>query len=56
VNVKDAFRVRRPEWVKDREVWLMDDVITTGATFESALGALAAAGARPAGIALAWAQ
>jgi predicted amidophosphoribosyltransferase len=34
----------------------VDDVITTGATFEAALAALADAGAHATGVALAWAQ
>lgn len=55
-NVAGAFRVRRPEWLKERNIVLVDDVITTGATFEAALDALRAAGARAAGVALAWAQ
>jgi ComF family protein len=55
-NVAGAFRVRRPEWVRGRDVWLLDDVMTTGATFEACLERLIEAGARPIGIALAWAQ
>ena len=55
-NVAGAFRVARPAWVRDREVLLVDDVLTTGATLHEALGALRAAGALTAGAALAWAQ
>ena len=55
-NLDGAFRVARPEWIEGRSVLLVDDVITTGATFESALRVLGRAGARASGIALAWAQ
>ena len=55
-NVAGAFRVRQPGWLEGRDVLLVDDVITTGATFEACLAVLARAGARPAGVALAWAQ
>lgn len=55
-NVKDAFQAPHPEWVRGRTVLLVDDVITTGATFEAALGALRRHGARAVGAALAWAQ
>jgi predicted amidophosphoribosyltransferase len=55
-NVAGGSRVRRPEWVRDRDVWLVDDVMTTRATFEACVEQLAEAGARPVGLALAWAQ
>ena len=55
-NVAQAFRVRRPEWLKGRNVLIVDDVMTTGATLDACLGALAQAGARATGVALAWAQ
>lgn len=55
-NVAGAFRVTRPAWVRGRQVLLVDDVLTTGATLHEALAALRAAGARTRGAALAWAQ
>lgn len=55
-NVAGAFRVTRPAWVRGREVLVVDDVLTTGATLHAALAALRAAGARTRGAALAWAQ
>lgn len=51
-----AFEVVRPAELKGRHVLLVDDVITTGATMDACLGALAAAGAQPLGVVLAWAQ
>jgi ComF family protein len=55
-NVAGAFRVTRPAWVRGREVLVVDDVLTTGATLHEALATLRAAGARTRGTALAWAQ
>jgi ComF family protein len=54
-NVADAFRVERPAALEGRSILLVDDVLTTGATLESALATLAAAGADASGIVLAWA-
>lgn len=54
-NVADAFRVERPAALEGRSVLLVDDVLTTGATLESALAALARAGADASGLVLAWA-
>jgi predicted amidophosphoribosyltransferase len=44
----DAFRVPKPRvtLVEDRQVLLVDDVMTSGATFAAATEALFAAGAR----------
>ena len=55
-NVAGAFRVRCPEWVRGRDVLIVDDVITTGATLEACLKVLDEAGAKSAGVVLAWAQ
>ena len=55
-NVAGAFRVRRPEWLNERSIVIVDDVVTTGATLEACLAALAGAGARPSAVTLAWAQ
>jgi ComF family protein len=55
-NVAGAFRVRVPSALKGRKVVLVDDVVTTGATLESALATVGACGAEAAGLALAWAQ
>ncbi len=44
-NVRDIFRVRRPQAVRDKTVILTDDVLTTGATIGSCGQALLLAGA-----------
>ncbi len=54
-NLKGAFGVPHPRWVRGRRVLVVDDVITTGATLEAALGTLRAAGAETAAVTLAWA-
>lgn len=45
LNVRDAFAVRRPRFVRGRTVLLVDDVTTTGATLGACAQALGAAGA-----------
>jgi ComF family protein len=55
-NVAGAFRVRQPEWLAGRTVLIVDDVMTTGSTLAACLETLAGAGARAAGVVLAWAQ
>ncbi len=45
-NLKDAFRVKRPEQIAGKRILLVDDVFTTGATLRAAASALKAAGAR----------
>ena len=45
-NVRDAFRVTRPENILDADVILVDDVYTTGATLNACAQALLSSGAR----------
>ncbi len=45
-NVASAFRAPHPSWAAGRDWVLVDDVVTTGATIQSAAGALREAGAR----------
>ena len=44
-NVRDAFAVCAPEWVRGRTVLLVDDVMTTGATLGEVAATLKRAGA-----------
>ena len=45
-NVEGAFRVRKPASIEGRHVFLIDDVITTGATLNACVLALRSAGAQ----------
>ena len=45
-NVAGAFRLRRPEFVKDKRILLLDDLYDSGATLEEIYRLLIAAGAR----------
>ncbi len=44
-NVRDAFTVRIPEWIRGRRILLVDDVMTTGATLAECARVLKNAGA-----------
>jgi ComF family protein len=45
-NVKDAFRVKHSNLVKDKVILVVDDVYTTGSTVNECTGVLLASGAR----------
>lgn len=51
-NVRDAFRVRHPEAVRNARILLVDDVLTTGATCSEAAKMLKRAGATWVGVAV----
>ena len=56
MNLAGAFRAPRPGWLEGRNVLVVDDVLTTGATLEACFEAVRSAGGRPTGAAVAWAQ
>lgn len=45
-NVKNAFKVRKPEVLKDKKVILIDDVVTTGSTINECAQVIKEAGAK----------
>lgn len=45
-NIKNAFKVRRPDIIKDKRVLLVDDVYTTGATANECARVLVKSGAK----------
>ncbi|MCB8816221.1 ComF family protein [Desulfosporosinus shakirovi] len=45
-NLKGIFVVRQPEYYQGRTVWIIDDVTTTGATFEAVAEVLRESGVR----------
>ena len=54
-NVRGAFRVARPEAIKAKEIIIIDDVLTTGATVEACTRMLLRAGAKQVRV-LTWAR
>jgi ComF family protein len=48
-NVRNAFRLRRPELIAGRHVLLVDDILTTGATLSECARCLRAGGAATVG-------
>ncbi|MCC6652254.1 MAG: ComF family protein [Candidatus Eisenbacteria bacterium] len=53
-NLAGAFAATRPGWLAGRRILVVDDVLTTGATLDACLETLERAGAKVAGVALAW--
>ncbi|MGH7367215.1 MAG: ComF family protein [Candidatus Rokuibacteriota bacterium] len=49
-NVRNAFRLRRPELIAGRHVVLVDDILTTGATLSECARCLRGAGASTIGV------
>ena len=50
-NVRDAFRLRRPDLIAGRHVLLVDDILTTGATLSECARCLREGGAAAVGVA-----
>ena len=46
VNVREAFRIKDAEMIKDKNIILIDDVVTTGSTLEEIARVLKRAGAK----------
>lgn len=46
INLADAFQVRKKDFLKDKNIVLVDDVYTSGATMDAAVRALRASGAK----------
>jgi competence protein ComFC len=51
-QLKDAFEVEQSAKLKDAQILLIDDVLTTGATIESAAKTLKQAGAKTVDVAV----
>lgn len=51
-NLRGAFRLRTGRWLPGRDVIVVDDILTTGATVSEAVRVLSLAGHRPVGIAV----
>ena len=45
-NLKNAFACQSPEQIKNKKIFLIDDVYTTGSTMEECAGVLRNAGAK----------
>ena len=45
-NLKDAFKVKRPEEIKGKSILLIDDIVTTGSTFMECAKVLKKSGAK----------